>query len=374
MVYHIFGKYPHTYQPYNIRLIEGLKIELSTKVVSLNNPLKKDRDSTVMYMGGAEKRFSMMAFFESLKLKKQPLKKRYKFYLKFSYVINNPDAIFHFHNLQNINNDLLKYMIRNHIRYVISLRGYDITIFPLLSPANKDKLTKILKNSWKVHSVCQSLVNEAFLYNEGIRDKSHVIYRTPNLKDFFNFKPKQNLDLDQEINIFTLSRIHWKKCIPESLIALKRLKGMGFKLKYNIIGGYQGDEEKRLIFLIHKLGLKDDVILHGFKSENEFRYILKNMDLCWIPTVNEGLPNTLYFLLSTGIPCIASKTDGIPEVIINYHNGVLFNPYDFSELASETQKLINDNQLRLQIASNAKKTDLQSIENEVSQYIKMYNE
>ena len=370
MIYHIYGSYPQKYQPYNIRLVEGLRQKNQIKVVSLSQLPKKQQESYVYYKDNNYNKLFFNKLYKALKSKKRSLKEAYKFQLRFDYVIDNPDAIFHFHNLQNINNQLLDYMIYNNIKYVISLRGFDVTIFPLLSENNKNKLTRILKHAWKVHSVCKSLIGDAANYYENLLDKSHVIYRTPNLKDVFDFQPRKKLE--GEINIFTLSRIHWKKCVAESMISLKALLDKGHNVKYHIIGDFQGDEENRVIFLIHKLKLQNHVFLHGYKNEVEYKTIIQKMDFCWLPTINEGLPNTLYFLLRSGIPCIASETDGIPEVITNFENGILFKPYDFLDLTNKTHELINDNNLRTRIAEDAKKTNLQTLDQEINKYLDMY--
>ena len=372
MVYHVFGSYPQKYQPYNIRLVEGLRQKIQIKVISLSKLPKKNQLNHVYYKDSNFYKPSFNKLFKALRSRKKSLKEAYKFQSRFDYVIDNPDAVFHFHNLQNINDQLLDYMIINQIKYVISLRGFDVTIFPLLSKNNKNKLSKILKHAWRVHSVCKSLLGDAANYCEGVSDKSHVIYRTPNLKDVFDFQPRKKLE--GEINIFTLSRIHWKKCVAESLISLKALLDKGHNVKYHIIGDFQGDEENRVIFLIHKLKLQDHVFLYGYKNEVEYKTIIQKMDFCWLPTINEGLPNTLYFLLRSGIPCIASETDGIPEVITNYENGILFEPYDFLDLTNKTHELINGNKIRLKIANNAKDTSLQNINNEMLKYINLYND
>jgi len=369
MIYQIFGTYPQPYQPYNKRLVEGLKGEHKIQAVSAAKLPISEREKSVLYPD--DSKFSLSAFRYALFQKGNSFKAAYRFFKKYGYIIKNKESVFHFHNLQNINDELLDFLIENNIKFVVSLRGYDVTIFPLMSSKNERNLSKILQYSWKVHSVCESLVQNAKEYYQSVEEKSYVIYRTPNLNDVFDFQPKSHLE--KQVNIFTISRVHWKKCISESLIAVQKLKRNDIEIKYHIIGGFQGDEKKKLLYLIKKLDLEGEVILHGYKPENEFKNIISKMDLCWIPTINEGLPNTLYFLLKSGIPTVASSTDGIPEVIQNYQNGILFQPYDFDSLAQYTLKLVRDNDLRLKLSENAKHTKLQDLRSEVLQYKEMYD-
>ncbi|MGB5982868.1 MAG: glycosyltransferase family 4 protein [Nonlabens sp.] len=349
-------------------MVEGLKQKQKIQAVSAAELPVSERENGVFYH--SSKKFSLSALWFALSQKDMSFKKAYRFYKKYDYIINNQEAIFHFHNLQNINDELLDYLIHHQIKYVLSLRGYDVTIFPLISNINEKFLEKRLRHSWKIHSVCNSLVDNASTYYSLSKEKAHVIYRTPNLKDVFDFKPKSTLG--KEINIFTISRVHWKKCIAESLISIKKLIDQGFNVNYHVIGGFQGDEKKRLLYIITKLGLQNNVVLHGYQPEDQFKAVIAGMDICWIPTINEGLPNTIYFLLKSGVPTIASSTDGIPEVIKDGINGLLFSPYNFDELTTSTINLLKNSELRLQLSNNARNTELQNIESEVEQYINMY--
>lgn len=368
MIYQIFGTYPQPYQPYNKRLVEGLKKTQRIQAVSASELPYSEREDGVVYPSA--KKFSFKAVKYAFTQRQKSFKKAYRFYKKYDYIIENQDSIFHFHNLQIINGELFDFLVSHKVKYVLSLRGYDVTIFPLVSDSNKRFLEERLKYSWKIHSVCESLVANASDYYNLSSEKAHVIYRTPNLKDVFDFNPKNTLT--EQINIFTVSRVHWKKCVAESLISIKNLINKGFEVKYHVIGGFQGDERKRLLYIIAKLELQDHVVLHGYQPESQFQTIISEMDICWIPTINEGLPNTIYFLLKSGIPTIATSTDGIPEVISNGENGLLFSPYDFDELTTSTIDLIENNDLRLNLSNNAKNTQLQDIEKEVSQYNIMY--
>lgn len=378
-VFQIFTSFPEKYQPYNKRLIDGLLKEktLEIKIITekpsstsndyLIHSLSKDQNPLSFFVkkiGGLWNSYWI----------KRGLKTsfKYKIFPKYNFIKKNKKSLFHFHKIQSIPFPLLDYMITNEIKYLVSLRGYDITIFPLISDSNNGFVKKVLRNAHKIHSVCENLKEEAISLANIDNDKIKVIYRTPNIKDLTT---APILDIMPEVvNIFALSRIHWKKCIAESLMTIKRLKEKEYSIKYHIIGGFQGYENEKLLYLIKSLKLEDDVKLYGYLPESEYNLLLKNMHIFWMPSVNEGIPNSLYYVLKSGFPVIAAKTNGIPEIIKDEDNGLLFEPYDFNDLLDKTESLIINNELRKNIQQRARETKLQTLENEVELYVNLYLE
>lgn len=380
----VFSSFPTKYQPYNTRFIDGiceaknLKIEIISKVKTDFFPgkyqvevIEKSRFETVIQKY-SKNIFLYLANYNSLR--QFSFKKQLKLVSKFYFVLQNKEAIFHFHNIQSLNNDVVEYMKNNKIKYVVSLRGYDVTILPITSESREKFVIAVLKNAWKIHSVCEDLKIRV-VNRFGIEaSKIQTIYRTPKLTS--TFKAPIVEKLDTTINIFTISRIHWKKCLSESLMAIKTLINQGYKVAYHIIGGSEGNgqEFEKLNYLIIELGLKDVVYLHGYVSEENYPEFLKDMHIFWMPTLNEGIPNILYYILKCGFPVIASNVNGIPEVIEHGKNGMLFSNYDFVELYEKTKLIIDDDGLRVLIQKNAFYTELQTIEKEIANYISFYLE
>lgn len=376
-VFQIFTAFPQKYQPYNIRLIEGLMRENSLHIqVISENPTEKICNYPVRTLS----KYPSLRRVFSKKIKsllnsifvKRGLRKviPLKIFPKYNFIRENKKSIFHFHKVQSIPPPLLDFMIKNKIKYIVSLRGYDITIYPLISSSNNDFVVKVLKHAYKIHSVCESLKIDALRLSNIDANKIKVIYRTPNIEDTITAPVIQKFD--NTINIFVLSRIHWKKCVSESLITIKTLKEEGYSIKYNIIGGFQGYENEKLLYLIKSLQLENEVKLWGYMPENEYKLLLKDMHIFWMPSINEGIPNSLYYVLASGFPVIASKTNGIPEVIKNNENGLLFDPYNFNELTQKTKLLISNDSLRICLQANAKKTKLQTLQTEIEGYVALY--
>jgi glycosyltransferase involved in cell wall biosynthesis len=60
----------------------------------------------------------------------------------------------------------------------------------------------------------------------------------------------------------------------------------------------------------------------------------------------EGLPIVLMEAMAVGVPVIASRVAGIPELVEEGQAGLLFTPSDWSELADCIRSLASDHGMR----------------------------
>jgi glycosyltransferase involved in cell wall biosynthesis len=86
---------------------------------------------------------------------------------------------------------------------------------------------------------------------------------------------------------------------------------------------------------VHFLGLRRDV-----------PRLMAAMDLFALPSLNEGMGRVLVEAMSMGLPCVASRVSGIPDVVEEGSTGILAPPRDPAGLATGLQTLLNDPALR----------------------------
>ncbi|MBX4206304.1 glycosyltransferase family 4 protein [Candidatus Parcubacteria bacterium] len=172
------------------------------------------------------------------------------------------------------------------------------------------------------------------------------------------------------------------KIIVGTIAELHRVKGLDvlleawqkFAEKYEaelaIIG--DGEERANLARLSHKLGTTDSVSFKGF-VENARQY-LNAFDIFVLPSRSENLPYAVLEAGFAGVPVVASRVGGIPEVIETGENGILVTPEDPRELLSSLILLASDKELRFRLGSNLKEKVLGefSIRKMVEQTLKLY--
>ena len=74
--------------------------------------------------------------------------------------------------------------------------------------------------------------------------------------------------------------------------------------------------------------------------------MLNAMDIFVLPSLMEGMSNTLLEAMAVGLPVVATRVGGNPEVLAEGMCGYLFTPQDTTELADLLRILVNNQQLR----------------------------
>lgn len=121
-----------------------------------------------------------------------------------------------------------------------------------------------------------------------------------------------------------------------------------------ITGHYQVEEVqyKTLSGLIHTYGIEDYVRFTGLISRDEFIQYLRNA-LCVITlSYAEGFGLSAAEAITLGIPVIAANTASLPEVVGKA--GILVNPDDFSEVASQMTNIYKNKQLKKSLKEKSK--------------------
>jgi colanic acid/amylovoran biosynthesis glycosyltransferase len=107
-----------------------------------------------------------------------------------------------------------------------------------------------------------------------------------------------------------------------------------------------GPERQRIERAIDELNLQHSVTLLGRRSEEETLREVAQSDLLVLASFMEGLPVVLMEALALGLPVIAPRVAGIPELVEEHVHGLLFTPAAWDELADRLQRLLTDRALR----------------------------
>jgi colanic acid/amylovoran biosynthesis glycosyltransferase len=123
------------------------------------------------------------------------------------------------------------------------------------------------------------------------------------------------------------------------------------RLSLDLVGdGPRRDELEREAA---SLGLAERVRVHGALSEERVRHMLGIADLFVLPSVvapngqAEGLPVSLIEALASGVPVVASRMSGIPELITDRATGILTPPGDVAQLSSALDWVLDGGELDL---------------------------
>lgn len=105
----------------------------------------------------------------------------------------------------------------------------------------------------------------------------------------------------------------------------------------------KGDGEPKYHELIEELGLKDRIVFHGQVDNEEMTGIYRETDIYCLPSVwPENQPVTITEAMACGIPVIASRIGGVPELVEDGVTGYLTEPRNAEDLAEKIRMMIAD--------------------------------
>ena len=115
-----------------------------------------------------------------------------------------------------------------------------------------------------------------------------------------------------------------------------------------------GDGELRdeLRGRVERLNLANRVHFAG--ARRDLGNILAAIDMFVMPSLWEGLPLSLVLAMGAGLPVIASRVAGIPEVVEDGVSGLLVNPGDTKQLADALVRVLESDELRGVLAREAR--------------------
>ncbi|HAT73119.1 MAG TPA: hypothetical protein DCS63_09915 [Elusimicrobia bacterium] len=124
------------------------------------------------------------------------------------------------------------------------------------------------------------------------------------------------------------------------------------RMRLVIVGG--GPEEAALKRAVADLGLAGSVTLTGPKDDLLPYY--SAADVFILPSISEGLSNSMLEAMACGVAIMASRVGGAREAIIPGLNGSLFDPLNKAELKKCLRAHIADRSLAVKMGEQARKT------------------
>jgi glycosyltransferase involved in cell wall biosynthesis len=140
--------------------------------------------------------------------------------------------------------------------------------------------------------------------------------------------------------------------------------------RFLIVG--DGANRKELEAHTARLGLARRVIFTGFRTD--VPDLLPEAAISVLPSLSEGLSNSLLESMASGVPVIAARVGGNPEIIEHDVSGLLVPPRDSAALAVAIGSLLEDRQLaaRFGEAGRRRVADVFSMERSVGEIERLY--
>ncbi len=199
--------------------------------------------------------------------------------------------------------------------------------------------------SVKEHLQERGLSTEATLLSNGIEE--------------IDFRPREeiaafrrSLGIDDFAFIY-VGRISPEKSLSIVLKAFKQVLEVNPKAKLVIVGA--GPSDKQIDRDLAELGIANSVVRTGRIERNTLmkeNYPLLG-DVFVTASKTENQPVSLLEAMAFGLPMVGPRAKGIPELVRNGEDGLIFEPDDVYGMSSAMIRLMTDSQLRKSMSQAA---------------------
>ncbi|MDD5594879.1 MAG: glycosyltransferase family 4 protein [Candidatus Omnitrophica bacterium] len=229
------------------------------------------------------------------------------------------------------------------IPYIVSLRGGDVPGFLPESYDNLHRAVKFLtlkywKNSQRLITNSQGLKD---LANNTARKMNKDIEVIPNGIDCNFFRSDFQARDKNVIKMLFTGRITRQKGMEAFIKTLKQASGaikQNFSLQ--IIG--EGPLKVPLQNLSHELFQENTVSFGSWVEKNKLLHEYQGADIFILPSLYEGMSNSLLEAMACGCMVIATDIAGSNELVKDGKNGFLFKPGDSNKLKEILISVLNN--------------------------------
>jgi glycosyltransferase involved in cell wall biosynthesis len=163
------------------------------------------------------------------------------------------------------------------------------------------------------------------------------------LKKDLSLKPTETV-------IGTVARLDAIKNQALMLRATRALLDQNYNVRLLLVG--DGPEREALEALANELKLGASVNFTGFQSHPAD--LLSLMDIFLLPSFTEGTSMTLLEAMSLGIPTVATRVGGTPEIVHDGTTGLLVESDDLAEFTEAIKSLLDNPDTLKQMKQQAK--------------------
>lgn len=246
----------------------------------------------------------------------------------------------------------------------------------------KNRLIRRLYRPFVSHYVALSEHLENYLCR-GVGVPRGRVARICNGVDHGRFHPQEgNRELPRgmpfrggdEIVLGTVGRLQRVKDHATLISAFGRLcrRSEEWSRRLRLVIAGDGPLREELAAQARESGLEGRIWLPGERSD--VAQIMRAVDVFVLPSLAEGISNTILEAMASGIPVVATDVGGNSELVANGQTGALVPPRDPAALGNAMERYCADAQLRRHHGENGRRRceDRFSLERMVADYSDLY--
>jgi len=147
-----------------------------------------------------------------------------------------------------------------------------------------------------------------------------------------------------------------------------------FKEKVRLILVGAGGLQEKLNSMIKEAGINNLVWFAGDRSD--VADLMQTLDIFVLPSINEGISNTILEAMATGLPVIATHVGGNPELVIDNETGFLVPKQDPETMSDAIKRYLDNSEMIIAHgqAGRSRCESVFSLNRMVGDYARVYDE
>ena len=220
-------------------------------------------------------------------------------------------------------------------------------------------LTDRIRQARAVVTCCRANLEYLNRIAPSEQSKFSLVYHGVNLKDFQPVSNPGASSAPKGPLILSVGRLVEKKGFQDLLEALLLVKRAGKHFQCAIFG--DGPLCQQLRDWIAEHGMAGEILLKGDCTQQELISVYQNATMFILTPFQtedgdrDGIPNVLVEAMSVGLPVITTTVAGIPELVENNQNGLLYQPHDIEGISTGIIELLRNPEKRRQLGDAASK-------------------
>lgn len=156
------------------------------------------------------------------------------------------------------------------------------------------------------------------------------------------------------LHLLSIGRLVPEKAQSLILEVVAELVRRGHAVTATIVGA--GPDHERLVMRCAELGIASRVELPGAVGQDDLVECFERADMFVMASFDEGVPVVLMEAMASGLPVIATRVAGVPELIDDGISGLLVAPGRVDQLVDAVERLSNDPWLRASLSKAGRAT------------------
>lgn len=261
----------------------------------------------------------------------------------------------------------ITYRHREDIPYIVSLRGSDVPGFNVRFSFQYMFLTPLFKRIWRRAGAV--IANSEELRSLALKTTPEipidVIYNGIDIEEFRPAAPSplagEGRGEGRAFTILCVARLIPRKGIDYLVKALPVISKVHPDVRLVIVG--EGNMEQELKKLASELGVKERVDFRGYVRHDELPGIYRDADIFVLPSLWEGMSNTLLEAIASGLPVIVTETGGTAELVKDIGkgrgNGIIIPKQDPEAISEAVVRLLSDRELSATMGKRSREIALE---------------